>query len=54
LSRDFIVEASRLFGDASVNDKPEISNLIALYSELAPAIPVSAMIEVRATTAGDR
>jgi hypothetical protein len=32
LYRDFIVEASRLFGDALVNDKPEISKLIALYA----------------------
>ena len=32
LYRDFIVEASRLFGDALVNDKPEISKLIGLYA----------------------
>ena len=31
LYRDFIVEASRLLGDAWVNDKPEMSNLIGLY-----------------------
>ena len=32
LYRDFIVEASRLLGDAWVNDKPEMSNLIGLYA----------------------
>ena len=32
LYSDFIVEASRLFGDAWVNDKPEMSNLIGLYA----------------------
>ena len=32
LYRDFIVEASRLFGDALVNDKPELSKLIGLYA----------------------
>jgi hypothetical protein len=32
LYRDFIVEASRLFGDALVNDKPELSRLIGLYA----------------------
>ncbi len=32
LYRDFIVEASRLFGDALVNDKPDISELIGLYA----------------------
>jgi len=32
LYRDFIVEASRLFGDALVNDRPDISTLIALYA----------------------
>jgi hypothetical protein len=29
---DFIVEASRLYGDAWVNEKPEMSNLIGLYA----------------------
>jgi len=29
---DFIVEASRLLGDALVSDKPEMSNLIGLYA----------------------
>ncbi len=32
LYSDFIVEASRLYGDAWVNDKPEMSNLIGLYA----------------------
>jgi hypothetical protein len=32
LYRDFIVEASRLFGDALVNDKPELSKLVGLYA----------------------
>jgi len=32
LYRDFIVEASRLIGDAWVNDKPEMSKLIGLYA----------------------
>ena len=32
LYSDFIVEASRLFGDALVNDKPEMSNLIGLFA----------------------
>jgi len=32
LYRDFIVEASRLYGDALVNDKPEMSNLIGLFA----------------------
>ena len=32
LYSDFIVEASRLCGDAWVNDKPEMSNLIGLYA----------------------
>ncbi len=32
LYRDFIVEASRLFGDALVNDKPEMSKLIGLFA----------------------
>ena len=32
LYNDFIVEASRLCGDAWVNDKPEMSNLIGLYA----------------------
>jgi hypothetical protein len=32
LYSDFIVEASRLLGDAWVNDKPEMSNLIGLYA----------------------
>ncbi|HWT79859.1 MAG TPA: hypothetical protein VN648_13820 [Candidatus Methylomirabilis sp.] len=32
LYRDFIVEASRLFGDALMTDKPEISKLIELYA----------------------
>lgn len=31
LYSDFIVEASRLFGDAWVNDKPEVASLIGLY-----------------------
>ena len=32
LYSDFIVEASRLLGDAWVNDKPEMSKLIGLYA----------------------
>jgi len=32
LYSDFIVEASRLIGDAWVNDKPEMSKLIGLYA----------------------
>jgi len=32
LYRDFIVEASRLYGDALVHDKPEVSNLVGLYA----------------------
>ncbi len=32
LYSDFIVEASRLYGDAWVNDKPEMSSLIGLYA----------------------
>jgi hypothetical protein len=32
LYRDFILEASRLYGDALVHDKPEVSNLVGLYA----------------------
>jgi hypothetical protein len=32
LYSDFIAEASRLCGDAWLNDKPEMSNLIGLYA----------------------
>ncbi len=32
LYSDFIVEASRLYGDALVNDKPEMSKLIGLFA----------------------
>ena len=32
LYSDFIVEASRLFGDTWVNDRPETSNLIGPYA----------------------
>jgi len=32
LYRDFIVEASRLYGDALVHDKTEVSNLVGLYA----------------------
>ena len=35
LYSDFIVEASRLLGDAWVNDKPEMSNLIGLYGMIS-------------------
>ncbi|HTU00810.1 MAG TPA: hypothetical protein VMG58_03300, partial [Candidatus Sulfotelmatobacter sp.] len=32
LYKDFIIEASRLFGDALLNDKPDMPKLIALYA----------------------
>jgi hypothetical protein len=35
LYSDFVVEASRLYGDALVNDKPEMSNLIGVYAMIS-------------------
>jgi hypothetical protein len=35
LYRDFIVEASRLYGDALVHDNPEVSNLVGLYAMIS-------------------
>jgi hypothetical protein len=35
LYRDFIVEASRLYGDALMHDKAEVSELIGLYAMLS-------------------
>ena len=35
LYRDFIVEASRLYGDALMHDKAEVSELIGLYAMIS-------------------
>ncbi len=35
LYRDFIVEASRLYGDALTHDKAEISNLVGIYAMIS-------------------
>ncbi len=35
LYSDFVVEASRLYGDAWVNDKPEMSNPLGLYATVS-------------------
>jgi hypothetical protein len=35
LYRDFIVEASRLYGDALAHDKAEISNLVGIYAMIS-------------------
>jgi len=35
LYRDFIVEASRLYGDALTHDKTEVSNLVGIYAMIS-------------------
>jgi hypothetical protein len=35
LYKDFIVEASRLYGDALTHDKAEISNLVGIYAMIS-------------------
>ena len=35
LYRDFIVEASRLYGDALTHDKAEVSNLVGIYAMIS-------------------
>ena len=35
LYRDFIVEASRLYGDALTHDKAEVSNLVRIYAMIS-------------------
>ena len=55
LYRDFIVEASRLYGDALTHDKAEVSDLVSIYAMVSRMrVRSSLRIVEQAERVGDR
>ena len=55
LYRDFIVEASRLYGDALTHDKAEVSDLVSIYAMVSRMrVRSSPRIVEQAERVGDR